>query len=74
MWVVGEATYEATYPISCRWCTQGSPTCPLQRGFGVAGLEAGHWGLVAAAGLTVFVAVEFEKAVVRWWATRQRPT
>lgn len=43
---------------------------PMQRWFGVAGLDAGHWGLVALAALAVFVAVELEKAIVRWWTTR----
>ncbi|MDF1523940.1 MAG: HAD-IC family P-type ATPase, partial [Trueperaceae bacterium] len=44
---------------------------PMQRWFGVAGLEAGHWGFVAAAGLAVFAVVELEKAAVRWWATQR---
>ena len=43
---------------------------PMQRWFGVAGLDAGHWGWVAAAGLVVFAVVELEKAVLRWGATR----
>jgi magnesium-transporting ATPase (P-type) len=43
---------------------------PMQRWFGVAGLDAGHWAWVAAAGGVVFVVVELEKAVVRWWTAR----
>ena len=31
---------------------------PMQRWFGVGGLDAGHWGLVAAAGLVVGCALD----------------
>ena len=42
----------------------------MQELFGTAALSPRHWIIPTAIGLGIFIVVEIEKAVVRWWVAR----